>query len=86
MLAWALYPRPTITSPLPPARFPLPLGAPTRPPPQSKVVFPVKLAAFPLASTMPTCRSWSMVSVRMIVRSASSAVAPWAIRSSPRSP
>jgi len=66
--------------------LPWPVGAPTRPPAQSKVEVPLKLAAVPRASTIPTCRSWSMVSVRITMRSASSAVAPWAIRSSPRSP
>jgi len=79
-------PRPTITSPFPPETFPWPDGAPVRPPAQSNVDLPVKLAALPCASTMPTCRSCNIVSVRITIRSASSAVAPSAIRSSPRSP
>ena len=55
-------------------------GRPTRPPAQSKVRVPVKLAALPCASTMPTWRSCSIVSLRMMIRSASSAVAPCAMR------
>ena len=86
MLAWAEKPRPTMTTPFPPSTVARPVGAPTRPPAQSNVRVPVKLAALPRASTMPTCRSWSIVSVRMMMRSASSAVAPWAISSSPSSP
>ena len=86
MLACALKPRPTSTCPLPPAMLPFPPGAPTRPPLQSKVLSPLKLAALPRASTMPTWRSWSIVSVFITARSASSAVEPEARSSSPRSP
>jgi hypothetical protein len=66
--------------------LPVPPGAPTLPPAQSNVLPPLKLAALPRASTMPTWRSWSIVSVFITSRSACSAVAPFAISSRPRSP
>jgi hypothetical protein len=63
-----------------------PSGRPTRPPDQSNVVVPLKLAELPRASTIPACRSCSDGSLRVRMRSASSAVAPSAISSRPRSP
>jgi len=65
---------------------PVPRGRTNPSPAESKVVLPVKLAARTRASTMPTWRSWSIASVRMTMRSAFSADAPWAMSSSPRSP
>ena len=69
-----------------PATLPLPPGRPPAPRSSRRWCSPLKLAALPRASTMPTWRSCSIVSVRITVRSASSAVAPSASSSSPRSP
>ena len=51
--------------------------------PSRRWSFPLKLAALPRASTMPTCRSGSIVSVFMTARSACSAVAPPAMQLEP---